>query len=73
MDRSGKINGSKINGPIENKWTDLAGADYLATIPHAPWPSRSMLKRRIVLGSKQVSPAPKLTDLNLALTLLCVP
>ena len=32
---------SKVNGRIENKRTDLAGADYLATIPHAPWPSRS--------------------------------
>jgi len=32
----------------------IPGADYLATIPHAPWPSRSMLKRRIVLGSKEM-------------------
>jgi len=30
----------------------IPGADYLASIPHAPWASRAMLKRRIVLGSK---------------------
>jgi hypothetical protein len=29
----------------------IPGADYLESIPHAPWPSRSMLKRRVVLGT----------------------
>ena len=29
----------------------IPGADYLESLPHAPWPSRSMLKRRVVLGT----------------------
>mmetsp|Transcript_11615 Transcript_11615/g.23306 ORF Transcript_11615/g.23306 Transcript_11615/m.23306 type:complete len:405 (+) Transcript_11615:63-1277(+) len=32
----------------------VPGAEYLATIPHAPWPSRAMLKRRIVLGTPEL-------------------
>mmetsp|Transcript_23099 Transcript_23099/g.19391 ORF Transcript_23099/g.19391 Transcript_23099/m.19391 type:complete len:436 (+) Transcript_23099:94-1401(+) len=29
----------------------IPGADFLESVPHAPWPSRSMLKRRVVLGT----------------------
>lgn len=32
----------------------VPGAEYLASIPHAPWPSRAMLKRRIVLGTPEL-------------------
>jgi hypothetical protein len=32
----------------------VAGADYINSIPHAPWPSRAMLKRRVVLGTPEI-------------------
>uniref|UniRef100_A0A7S4L1R9 Uncharacterized protein n=1 Tax=Guillardia theta TaxID=55529 RepID=A0A7S4L1R9_GUITH len=50
--------GSLLEQEEEAKWQAAApvipGAEYLDTIPHAPWPSRAMLKRRVVLGTPDI-------------------
>ena len=39
---------------LEQAKVVVAGAEFLDTIPHAPWPSRAMLKRRVVLGTPEL-------------------
>jgi hypothetical protein len=39
---------------LEQAKVVVAGAEFLDTIPHAPWPSRAMLKRRVVLGTPEI-------------------